>query len=373
MGIKADIERILDLQPLWDSKKTPEMDERGKLVRHGGPNWLRSFGDELAEAAGLPIDDLLIEGRDGTGPKTEVPWFRFASKQRSPSATMNWYCVYLFDTLGENAYLSLGHGSTDWTGVDFRAKPHEDLRALGAWGREAIAGISGERSDLSAVMELHSRRSDLGPAYEAGTAVCVRYGRDAIPSDDQLRNDALFFARLLRAAYRTADLEPEPVGLAPEITAIIEAAEQAAGRSLKRAGSKVSRSGGQGFRLSADQRSAIELRAMTVTRSFLETDGWEVEDTSSSRPYDFYCTNGDSEMYVEVKGTTSGGESVVLTRGEVEHHRSIFPANALAVVSGIRLVGESREEAEGGELRFISPWTIDDEQLTVVSYVYSIE
>ncbi|MGA1076439.1 MAG: MrcB family domain-containing protein, partial [Ilumatobacteraceae bacterium] len=89
--MKAEIERIMDLQPLWDHRKTPEMDERGKLVRANGPNWLRDFAEELAGEIGIPVTDLLVEGRDGTGPKTEVPWFRFASKERSPSATTDWY------------------------------------------------------------------------------------------------------------------------------------------------------------------------------------------------------------------------------------------------------------------------------------------
>ncbi|MGA1439257.1 MAG: MrcB family domain-containing protein [Ilumatobacteraceae bacterium] len=168
--MKAEIERIMDLQPLWDHRKTPEMDERGKLVRANGPNWLRDFAEELAGEIGIPVTDLLVEGRDGTGPKTEVPWFRFASKERSPSATTDWYCVYLFDTQGEAAYLSLGHGSTDWTGVDFRPRPADELRALGQWGRDAVGDIAGQRPDLSPSMSLHSRRSPLGPADEAKIA-----------------------------------------------------------------------------------------------------------------------------------------------------------------------------------------------------------
>ena len=130
---------ILDLQPHWTSIKNDAMARRGELVRHAGPDWLRQFSADLANAIGIPIEDLGLEGRDGTGPKTEVPWFRFYSKERSPSATIGWYCVYLFDTDGHRAFLTLGHGSTDWTGVDFKPRPHAELAALADWAREKVS------------------------------------------------------------------------------------------------------------------------------------------------------------------------------------------------------------------------------------------
>lgn len=363
--MKAQLERIMELQPQWSHRKTPEMDERGQLVRHTGPEWLRTFSETLADALGIPHSDLLIEGRDGTGPKTEVPWFRFASRQRSPSATMDWYCVYLFDTQGQSAYLSLAHGSTDWTGVDFRPRPVEELHALGRWGRTAVLDISVHRPELSEAMELHSRRSNLGPAYEAGTAVCLRYDRAAVPDSDTLREDALFFAQMLRAVYSAATVIPPPVGTAPEVAEVIEVAQRTAGKAspLK---------GGQGFRASAEQRSAVERHAMSVVETHLRTNGWEVEDTSATKPYDFFCVSNDSELFVEVKGTTSSGETVVLTRNEVEFHRNTWPNNSLAIVSGITLSGKDGLTASGGQLTIVQPWSIEDERLQVVSYLYRL-
>jgi hypothetical protein len=364
--MKDELERIMDLQTLWDHRKTPEMDERGKLVRHAGPDWLRSFADELATAMSIPVDDLLIEGRDGTGPKTEVPWFRFASRTRSPSATMDWYCVYLFDTEGKSAFLSLGHGSTVWTGVDFRPRPEEELRKLGEWGRNAVASMVVTRPELTPVMELHSRRSPLGPAYEAGTALCLRYDRHNVPGDEQLVSDAVFFAGLLGKTYQTSDVLPLPVGPAPEVVEVLEATSKAAGK-------KGPKKGGQGFGLSAAQRSAVELHAMKLAEDYLVAQGWEVDDTSASSPYDFYCVNESAELYVEVKGTTSAGETIVLTRNEVDHHQEVWPNNALALVTGIQLSGDEGNDASGGTLRFVCPWTIEPARLTVVSYLYSVD
>jgi hypothetical protein len=362
--MRAELERIMDLQPHWSSRKTPEMDERGQLVRTAGPSWLRSFASELAHEVGIATDDLLIEGRDGTGLKTEVPWFRFASEQRSPSATTGWYCVYLFDTVGEAAYLSLGHGSTDWTGTDFKPRPFEELRALGSWGREIVADLASRRQELSQAMELRSRRSELGPAYEAATALCLRYERDNMPSEEALRADAMYFASLLRTVYKASEVLPAPVGIAPEISEVVEISQKSAG--------KTQTTKGQGFRLSAQQRSAIEKHAMNVVEAYLRKDGWEVEDTSAAKPYDFYCLSEQGELYIEVKGTTSAGETIVLTRNEVEHHRKVWPNNGLALVSRIKLSGEDGLTASGGTLEMIQPWRIEEANLQVVSYLYRL-
>jgi hypothetical protein len=63
---------------------------------------------------------------------------------------------------------------------------------------------------------------------------------------------------------------------------------------------------------------------------------------------------------VEVKGTTTAGESVLVTRNEVEHAKRMFPAIALAVVSGIVLRGDADgvPTAEGGILTVLEPWDV---------------
>jgi len=99
-SIRDDIGEIASLQSLWTSKNTVDMQRRGLLVRRDGPAWLKELGG-LASAIGIPSDDLICEGSDGTGQKTEIPWFRFASRDRSPNARTGWYCVYLFEAMGD--------------------------------------------------------------------------------------------------------------------------------------------------------------------------------------------------------------------------------------------------------------------------------
>lgn len=355
------LERVMELQPEWSSKKTPAMDERGQLVRHAGPDWLRGFAGELADAIGIPSDDLIIEGRDGTGPKTEVPWFRFGSESRSPSATMGWYCVYLFDTDGQTAYLSLGRGSTEWNGVEFKPRDHDELRSQADWARKVI---SNDAEGLSSAIDLKSRRSPLGPAYEAGTVVVVAYTTEQIPDVGQLKVDALRMARLLGRVYEAEAIDPSAPGVSPEVSQVVEASAVAAGKPVVRTTA--------GFRPNAQQRKAIEERGMLVAREALVDWGWNrVTDTSAKMPYDFHCQAGEHELYVEVKATSSDGAAVILTRNEVAHVRANFPDTALAVVSQVQPPTGDEDEATGGVLSFVHPWQVSDSDLSVISFVYT--
>ena len=108
---------------------------------------------------------------------------------------------------------------------------------------------------------------------------------------------------------------------------------------------------------------------MQLARSFLEEHGYrDITDVSSRQPFDFQCTKEGSTVSVEVKGTLSEGERIVLTRGEVNYHRTAFPHNALIIVSGIEFHEDGL--AHGGRLTMVSPWSIDDTCLEPVSFFY---
>ena len=244
------LERVAQLQPQWSHKNTPEMQERGQLIRHTGPDWLRGFSAELADAIGIPLEDLIIEGRDGTGPKTEVPWFRYGSRVRSPSATIGWYCVYLFSTDGSTIYLSLGRGSTEWNGIEFKPRDHDELRTQAAWARSAAGGTP---ADMADTIDLQSRRSNLGPSYEAGTVFALEYGADSIPGSAQLRADAIRVGRLLGTLYE-AEGDPGAPGLPPEVREAVDTAATTAGKAATLSSSA-------GFRPNAEQRSGVSCTA----------------------------------------------------------------------------------------------------------------
>ena len=112
---------------------------------------------------------------------------------------------------------------------------------------------------------------------------------------------------------------------------------------------------------------------MDLVEKHLRGQGWDVADVSGDESFDLKCRRRNEELFVEVKGTTSLGEQVVLTRNEVNLHRERFPHNALAVVSLIELRQEAGAwMASGGELRFITPWEIEEEALGPLTFRYAV-
>lgn len=112
--------KVLDLQPSWTAANTEKMQERGVVVRQQLPDLLRAHGRDLSAALGTSLDNLGVEGRDGTGLKSEIPWVRVFGREQSPSSTTGWYVVYLFSASGRRVYLSLNQGTTIWTEASSR-------------------------------------------------------------------------------------------------------------------------------------------------------------------------------------------------------------------------------------------------------------
>lgn len=129
---------------------------------------------------------------------------------------------------------------------------------------------------------------------------------------------------------------------------------------------------GQGFGLSQDERKAVEDRAMKVAYEFLDRARWEIHDVSSTKPYDYCCHKDGIELHVEVKGSTTSGSAVLLTKNEVEHARQ-YRHVALLVVSGISLQRGNPPVASGGHERYVYPWVIRDEGLRPLTFRYDLD
>jgi hypothetical protein len=98
---------VLDLQKVWTAKNTDAMERRGAIIRREMPQWLRERRASIAASLNPPEELVGVEGRDGTGLKTEVAWTRVYATDRSPSATSGWYVVYyLADQANECSYPS---------------------------------------------------------------------------------------------------------------------------------------------------------------------------------------------------------------------------------------------------------------------------
>lgn len=362
MTFRADLQEVMNLQPAWSGRNTPEMARRGHLVRVDLANWLREQGTALAAAMGVPRSDLLVEGRDGTGMKTRVPWVRFAARSKSGRATEGFYVVYLWAFDGSAVFLSLNQGTTDFENGEFVRKPHVELESRVVWARAALMDWSFGRDDFASLELGDLGERSLGRGYELGDVAAIRYEAGAVPREERLLDDALSFARALGVLYDANERAPIPYEV-PELEVVEEAAADAAG--------KPSRQNGAGFRQDAKERRLIELYAVGVARQYYEADGWKVKVKGA--PYDLELRRGSERRTVEVKGTVSAGEAIPLTHGEVVHHAKAHPNNALVVVREIRLDrSTSPPTVSGGVLYECQPWKIDDELLRAISYKYTV-
>lgn len=363
-GVDELLSEVLDLQRVWQAKNTEPMQRRGVVVRTEIRAWLRERAQALAAAMQIPLEDVGVEGKDGAGQKAEVAWTRVYSKSRTPSATNGWYIVYLFSGDGKRVYLSLNQGTTEWIAGELKPREPAALKKRINWAFPLIDQVAAERTDLLTEIHLNAR-TKLGKGYEPGNVVAIEYQRDSIPSSEVLSKDLLFMARLLGCLYTAADMSTYVPGDLP--LEVREAKQSAATTANRRSAGK----GGQGFLLTAAERGAIEKRSVLLATEHFEVQGWTVKDVGATKPYDLHLTRGDEKLHVEVKGTMSDGSQVILTRAEVESQRKFAPDNALVIVHSIELDRTTEPvSASNGVLHCISPWTIEDETLTVISYVH---
>ena len=74
----------------------------------------------------------------------------------------------------------------------------------------------------------------------------------------------------------------------------------------------------QGYVIDSRVRKAIEAQAMKLAREHFESLEYQVKDVSRNHSFDLLCRKGDEVLQVEVKGTTSDGSSVLMSKNEVE-------------------------------------------------------
>lgn len=129
----------------------------------------------------------------------------------------------------------------------------------------------------------------------------------------------------------------------------------------------------QGRQMDTKSRKAVEAWAMATAQAYYEKQGYEVEDVSLTKPYDFECRKkkGRTVLRVEVKGTTSKGEKVILTRNEVASANR--HATALFVLHSIVLKRGPDPLASEGIPYILSPnWRPDPKALTPTAYEYQL-
>ncbi|MCY1075230.1 DUF3883 domain-containing protein [Archangium sp. miwbw1] len=134
------------------------------------------------------------------------------------------------------------------------------------------------------------------------------------------------------------------------------------------------RSEGQGFSSDPRIRKAVELEAMRRAREHFQRAGFtRIEDVSRKESFDLHGKDVEREVFIEVKGTQSGGARVLLTSSEVEFARCNKSKMALYVLHSMQVREvEGEVIAEGGEARVYWPWDVDAGTLAPISFSYGL-
>lgn len=278
--MREHFQEVLELQLEHSSQNTPPMVRRGELIRNIIPEELRSWEAAQASAV-LPFKGRLnVQGKDGTGLKTFVPWVRIHSPELSPSPQNGWYVVYLFRADGSGVSLCLSHGSTRFDGRDFIPRSATEAAGLMTWAR-GLFGPEAKGIGLDIGVNLASSER-LSRAYESTTAFSKLYPVDAIPNDAELASDLRKAVELLGQVYRAVELGKDPESDPPEIVQAAAQVEAAARPAPERKASA-----GQGFGLSYAERCLVEQRAMEMAAAWLDQNGFkDITDVHMSKSCD---------------------------------------------------------------------------------------
>lgn len=128
---------------------------------------------------------------------------------------------------------------------------------------------------------------------------------------------------------------------------------------------------GQGFRVDAVERKAIEMLGMQKAKRYFTSLGYQkVEDVSARESFDLVCTKtGTNPLRVEVKATTQSGESVVISHGEAMNAANKHQQTALFILHSVMLRGKI---ATGGTQFVLNPWPFDWAHTTPISHTYRV-
>jgi hypothetical protein len=118
---------------------------------------------------------------------------------------------------------------------------------------------------------------------------------------------------------------------------------------------------GQGLQMEPEARKAIENAAQDRLMRYYRDRGWTVTDTRQNRPYDAAAVRDTERIYLEAKGTQSRGDSVIVTRNEVDHARQHPGLCTMGVWSGMRIT-DGAVDPEAGVFRIL-PFNPDDGHL----------
>lgn len=127
---------------------------------------------------------------------------------------------------------------------------------------------------------------------------------------------------------------------------------------------------GRGREPAPARRRAVEEAAWERLVQHFVADGWQVDDTRTTQPYDAVATRGPQTRYLTATGTQTAADHVLVTEEEIDHARAHPDECVLGVLAGV-VLDEAGDAVPGtGHLR-VHPWDPDAGTLTPATYRYA--
>ena len=208
--IAETIRKICALQPYYSSANTPEMKERGYLVRTELADQIRQRFYFLQKAFDPVTGDLAVGASDGIGLKTEAPWVRLHSVTLSPNPREGYYMVIHFAANGLATFITIGCGSTIWQNGSLRDLPVDELVKQTSWARSVLNSKWPVLDPFNDTIQLGAK-APLPRTFEQATVVAHRIDVDKLANADV---DGLLFQACQRlneiylAQLDSRDLSP---------------------------------------------------------------------------------------------------------------------------------------------------------------------
>lgn len=129
---------------------------------------------------------------------------------------------------------------------------------------------------------------------------------------------------------------------------------------------------GQGFKIDPKLRKEIEIYSVNKASSYFKRKGFTVKNVGNFKSFDLECIKDGNILHVEVKGTQTNGDSVILTSNEVKNAKNHI--TALYILHSIRVKKSGKKFVlSGGIEKIFNPWEISNRgKLTPLSYSYKL-
>ena len=142
--------------------------------------------EALYETGLIDRKKYLVTASVGAGNWAMIPWICIFDRSITTSATKGVYIVYLLSKDSKRLYLTFNQGCTDISNTHGKQETIQIMRE----NAKAIEGYTDPHGfEIGDNINLGEKLTALGQYYERGTIYYKQYDIDAIPSEEELRDD----------------------------------------------------------------------------------------------------------------------------------------------------------------------------------------